>query len=66
MAGLLRATGGWGRPGIRQVCRILSASSSGGDNGSMMRGAIPYANSCRVELGRWVRCNAGVSPDLSN
>lgn len=51
MTGLLRATGGQGPAGVRQVCRMLGASSSGGDNGSMVRGAIPYANSCRVESG---------------
>ncbi len=66
MTGLRRAAGGWGPAEIRQISRMQGASCSGGDDGSMARGASPSASPSRLELGRWAHCAAGVRPDLSN
>jgi hypothetical protein len=66
MTGVRRAANRSGPVGIRQVCRILGARFAGGDDGSVVRDAIPRGAGGRTKLGRWGRCTASVSPDLSN
>mgnify|MGYP001005674247 CR=1 FL=1 len=51
MTGMRRAATGLGPAGIRQICQILGARFAGGDDGSMVRGAIPRGARRRAELG---------------